>query len=405
MLMCKVQFSNTLEDVIGDEKTFDIGYRSLGHLRRVNFEDKDLFIEYLSDRVGVLNDSYHSQPILEIEFSYIIKEGLPSDKDRALLQDHSNKPLAKHIFNNMNLPISMDPRDYGEVLILNNYIKDKEGQWIYRSIIESGTKTYKIDTSKDLMVNTVRIQGAIDLEWVDTRLSSDIEDSYTFKREIKKSTIYFMDGEVILRKQLLPAKPFRNSVKDSKIKNEFYTIDIETNNQDGKLVPYLICAYDGLNYITSYGKDQKVLFKSFFDQLLSKIELGSSIQIYAHNLSSFDGIFILKHLLQYGKVDPLIHNDKLMSIKLKVEGDKKGEDKLIVFKDSYLLLPLSLRNLCKAFGITMAKGYFPFLLTNINYTGVIPKFEYWTGISMTEYEILVKENKHKFWSFKTVNSS
>jgi len=37
----------------------------------------------------------------------------------------------------------------------------------------------------------------------------------------------------------------------------FITMDIETINPSGKLIPYLICAYDGLDYITSFGKDQK----------------------------------------------------------------------------------------------------------------------------------------------------
>jgi hypothetical protein len=32
---------------------------------------------------------------------------------------------------------------------------------------------------------------------------------------------------------------------------------------EGRLIPYLICGYDGQDYITSYGKDQKTLFKSF----------------------------------------------------------------------------------------------------------------------------------------------
>jgi hypothetical protein len=81
-------------------------------------------------------------------------------------------------------------------------------------------------------------------------------------------------------------------------------------------------------------------------------------------------------------------------------GKTKSLDKTITFKDSFLLLPHSLRNLCKAFGITMAKGYFPFLLSDINYTGIFPKFEYWTGISLNEYSKLALEHKHKFWSFK-----
>jgi hypothetical protein len=387
MLMCKVQFTDD-----------EMGYRTLGNLRKVNFDDKELFINYLTERLGLLNDSYLTHSISKVTFSYIIKEGLASD-NRSLLQDLSNTTNSTHRFNNMKLPISLDPRDYGTVLVLNNYIFEND-LWIYRSIVRSGTRIFTIDISKDLMTNKVRIEGAVDLQWTDTRLSNDLDESYTFLREINKSTIYFMDGEVVLRKQQLPAKAFRKLSVDKNLVNDFYTMDIETINQNGKLIPYLICGFDGKDFISSFGKDQNTLFKSFFDQLLSKVQPGTSSTVYAHNLSGFDGIFMLRHLIAYGKMDPLIHNGKLMSIKIKVLGKNKSSDKTITFKDSFLLLPHSLRILCKAFGITMAKGYFPFLLSDINYTGVFPQFEHWTDISLNEYESLALENKGKFWSFK-----
>lgn len=105
MLICKVKFA--------DNK---MGYRSLGHLRKVNFDDKELFFDYLSQRLSVLNDSYMALPISisKITFSYIIKDGLASD-NRALLEDLLSKDTTSHNFNNMNLPISMNPSDYGEV--------------------------------------------------------------------------------------------------------------------------------------------------------------------------------------------------------------------------------------------------------------------------------------------------
>jgi hypothetical protein len=108
----------------------------------------------------------------------------------------------------------------------------------------------------------------------------------------------------------------------------------------------------------------------------------------------------MKHLLPYGKVTPLLFNGKLMSIKVKVVGNKKSQNKMIIFKDSYLLLPLSLRRLCIAFGISIGKGYFPFKLSNIFYTGILPKFEHWTGISLSEYESIAKVYKNKMWSFQ-----
>lgn len=45
-LMCKVLFTDP-----------HMGYRTLGHLRKVNFSDKDLFINYLQERLGLITDA------------------------------------------------------------------------------------------------------------------------------------------------------------------------------------------------------------------------------------------------------------------------------------------------------------------------------------------------------------
>src|SRR5882762_168543 len=70
-LMCKVHFNDS-----------ELGYRSLGHLLKVNYSDKDLFHEYLTERLGVLTDSYITQPISEITFSYLMREGICEESDR-----------------------------------------------------------------------------------------------------------------------------------------------------------------------------------------------------------------------------------------------------------------------------------------------------------------------------------
>jgi len=177
-------------------------------------------------------------------------------------------------------------------------------------------------------------------------------------------------------------------------------MDIETVNQDGKLTPYLICGYNGSDYITSYSLNQKELFSNYISQLLSSVKKGSRTIIYAHNLSGFDGIFLLRHLLSFGKVEPLLFNGKLMSIRVIIPGTKKSETKILVFKDSYLLLPMNLRKLCEAFEVSLSKGYFPFNLNNIYYSGVLPKLEYWTNISKEQYESLQVEYKNKMWNFQ-----
>jgi hypothetical protein len=176
----------------------------LGHLVKINYEDKKLFIEYLSERLTILSDSYVTHPISQMSFSYIIKTGKCLDENRTLLlQDYSDKNLTVHNFNNMNLPITMEPSKYGEIRISNTI---DNGETIIRYMVVNGDKTYQIDVCNNGMVNKVTILGKINLSWIDTKINLD--DS-SFKREIGKSTLYFLDGEIFLQKLQLNAKSFK----------------------------------------------------------------------------------------------------------------------------------------------------------------------------------------------------
>lgn len=126
MLMCKVQFENS-------------SYKTIGHLRKVNFEDKELYLEYLSESLLILNDSYVTIPISNITFSYIIKKGLCTEIDRKLLKDLTNKKLAFHGFNSMNLPVSMNPTDYGLIIGTTSF------DTFTRYIVTNKNKVFQID--------------------------------------------------------------------------------------------------------------------------------------------------------------------------------------------------------------------------------------------------------------------
>lgn len=148
--------------------------------------------------------------------------------------------------------------------------------------------------------------------------------------------------------------------------------------------------------------DQKALFNEFINNLLTlfESEKGSkTLIVFAHNLSSFDGIFIMKYLFKFGKVTPLIHNGKLISITLRVN-IKGHKNKTIIFKDSLLMLTISLRELCNSFKIENSKSYFPFLLNDLKYKGKFPDFSLFTGISLNEYLNLKNQFSNKIWNFK-----
>jgi hypothetical protein len=72
MLLCKVEFSE-----------IELGYRTLGHLRKVHFSDKILYINYLTEVLYDIEisdleaeDFFDSHSLSKITFSYIVKEGL-----------------------------------------------------------------------------------------------------------------------------------------------------------------------------------------------------------------------------------------------------------------------------------------------------------------------------------------
>jgi hypothetical protein len=379
MILVKVQYSE------------DLGYRTLGHLRNVNFEDKEQFIEYLVDRLNYLNDSYTSLSINNIIFTYIIKDGLATET-RTLLQDIDNKKVGWHKFNNMNLPITMNPQEYGQIIATEKGIDT-----IKYIVKDTLNRIYEIISNLEGTINNVRTLGPSDLKWIDTLVTGEC-----FKREIQKSTIYFMDGEEVLRKQIIPSKPFRKTNVERYLQEKFVTFDVETIRKDNKLVPYLICAYNGSDYAVSYADtnlNKNELFKNFLNQLVTFFKNSRKLIIYAHNLSNFDGVFLLNQLIDYGDVKPLYFNGKLMSIQVKLH-IKGHEGKVLLFKDSYLLLPYSLRSLCEVFSVESIKTYFPFNLSNINYTGVFPSFKYWTNVTPIEFSLMKEEFGKRMWSFK-----
>lgn len=215
MILCKIKYS--------DPNNIDLGYKTIAPLRKVAFEDQELFSEYLQERLGLLIESYESLNYTEIVFSYIIKDGDISNKDRRLLTDLSNKEISFHEFNKIKLPISMNPNDYG--ILLTKEIMDG----FTRYIVTSNKRIFQIDRYFDKMINIVTILGLTDFKWIDSQLPEGMEhliydkniekanEYNSFKRRIGKSILYFYGGELILQQKELNYKPFK------KTRNKFST--------------------------------------------------------------------------------------------------------------------------------------------------------------------------------------
>ena len=370
LILVKVQFEDD-----------SMGYRTLGELRAANFNDKDLFITFLTGRLGFLSESYKVNAIKSLIFTYVIKDGEIADDSRKLLSIPTYS-VSVYNYNNQQLPLSMNPHDYGE--IFSEQYNDSTNTTNIAVIKNDDMfliKSTKLDGG--LMQNKVEIKGGSGIKWVDTEISQGL-----FKRELAKNILTIENGKIILKEKVLPAKPFKSVTLEKNISKDdiFMTMDIETyiSQKDGKHYPYLITGYTEIsnkNIAVSSFVDGPVrnedtqtrLFNNFIEKIL---KLKSVKYVYAHNLANFDGALMMKHLIRFknsvffenstviAEVKPLLFNGKLMTIKLTYKETcnvtKKQEKRTLIFKDSYLMLPLSLRNLAVAFDLPFAKLFFPF---------------------------------------------
>jgi hypothetical protein len=256
-------------------------------------------------------------------------------------------------------------------------------------------------------------------EWKDTLTNPDIPK--TFIREIGKSVYHYENGEMILHKSTKKTKPISKLQEDSKLntQDKLITMDLETRIitlSDGKNVhePYLLSWFNGITtysyYITNYSDFKSLLINVFNDLLEYKNSISCTrLSVYFHNFSKFDSFFLLKYIAELGDVDPIIHKDRLIvanftyikCIDLPKQEDIKKENILkISFKDSLLILPISLRKLCISFKVSTNKGIFPYLFKDINYIGKVPEYQYFTKLSLEEYNKYIESYKGKIWNFR-----
>ena len=136
----------------------------------------------------------------------------------------------------------------------------------------------------------------------------------TFRRVVgvvegKQSTIVFFEGKRIFFKKPKGYQTINGLKQHNDINTKFITLDIETREEivsvDGKekasLKPYCISLYDGKKAWSFYLSD----FNSVDDMLTAAIKSlmrnkYNNHSVYAHNLSKFDGIYLLRVLAQLG---------------------------------------------------------------------------------------------------------
>jgi len=207
--------------------------------------------------------------------------------------------------------------------------------------------------------------------------------------------------ELVLVKVIKKSKAIEKVKVNKKLDNKIITMDLETILIDNIHVPYLLSWFDG-NTSNSYiiNPSDPVTIELEILRMINRaitdicIRKYNNYKIYFHNFSKFDGYFLVKYLAKIGICDPIIHKGKIISLNFSYNNYN------IVFKDSYLLLPSSLRKLGKSFNVNSLKGIFPYGLSDINYIGDVPDIKYFSKINIDEYNKYKDSFNNNIWNFR-----
>ena len=141
--------------------------------------------------------------------------------------------------------------------------------------------------------------------------------------------------------------------------NKFLVLDIKTYLKDGIHIPFVISYYSKVNFnsfsFTDYKNSEDMIINCIKEIMIKKYD---NYKVYIHNLSGFNGNFLLQILVNLGEINPIIHENKIISITFKMNGY------IVTFKDSQQKLISYLRNLGKCFGVIMLNSIFPYKFVN-----------------------------------------
>jgi hypothetical protein len=148
------------------------------------------------------------------------------------------------------------------------------------------------------------------------------------------------------------------------------------------------------------------VIKAALEYLLDK--KNDKASVYMHNFSGFDGLFLIRALLNMEgiKSSPIVKDGRIIQLKVSFKKrDKKSKSGLLydcslTFYDSLLMLPSSLKQLAITFGLPQEKGFFPLKILNnkeynFDYVGVLPPIENFFHpdpvLQTKEYETFLNE--------------
>ena len=377
---------------IGDEF-----YRNISNIQILNIDNYPSILEIFIEYWDIKDNEYLSYSINEIIFTYKIY--IPNSKSKPTIKTQISKLETLKFKTNLlklggySLPNTMDLFHWGDVVFFNNdtnalVFKNKSKAEYHITFIDEKSMNIKYQLNDKVL-----------LEFTD--ILQDKNNLSTFTRTIQNKKYYFRNGEIISKIKIYKVKKILTLKKQPYYINKFITLDIETKVINNVIIPYAISYFDGKTvrsfYETSFLNPKEMLKTAIKTLFLRKFH---NHKVFIHNLSNFDGVFIFKLLLEISSDVKFIINDgKFVNITVKFDNKYN-----LQFRDSYLMLPSSLKKLAKTFKVE-DKSIFPYKFVNnetifSNYIGDVPNFEYFDNISRSEYNQYCNEFKNKKWDLK-----
>ena len=376
--------------------------RSISYVQRVGYSDLDNLVDSFLGFWSVRSELYKIERFYQIIYTYkiIFKNSL---KTQILIDKKMSKEVVPFFnFYGYDLPLTMNYREWGI------YIESASQSLVTIYKLKSKIE-YRIKIYEDKHEISVYMNNRLMFQFVDVLL--DVNDLSTFHRVIKEQEYVIIKGNLELKVSHRKGS-YLSEIQVSKL-NAFnvITMDLETLEEEGRLVPYCISLFDGVKSVSYYASN----YSDSTDMLVNALSYimrrkYHGYKVYLHNFSRFDGVFLLKvFALVSDEVLPIIREDKIIEIRLKYGGGKNGKSNYyLVFRDSYLLLSHSLKDLGVVFNVEH-KGIFPHRFVNnkigLNYEGPVPGFSFFDGISLQEYKnyqlkYLNKIKQSYLWNLK-----
>ena len=151
-------------------------------------------------------------------------------------------------------------------------------------------------------------------------------------------------------------------------------MDLETRNIDGELSPYCISIFDGKSsksfYLSDYSNKEEMIEVAIKSLMRKKY---NGYKIYLHNFSYFDSIFLMTILSSLTNLvlKPKIRDGRIINFPFKFSTKESTKIYILHFRDSYLLLPSSLRDLSRSFNTELKGKKYNKLLLNIDNSDII----------------------------------